>query len=111
MTNPGIMRTILALQCALGTVEDPVTVRIVDHIVEISDPLLSHEVPQNIHIAVGFGISGEYVVVGNDNYLIAVPDLRGFAELAFENANGTWAADVVRHEHIGLDPNVFSGLH
>src|SRR5207244_3873851 len=39
----------------------------------------------------------------------AVPDLGGFAEVLVEDAEGAGAADVVRHEHVDVDPDVFAG--
>jgi hypothetical protein len=50
-------------------------------------------------------------MVGDDDDLVFVPDLRGLAELAFEHADGARAANVVRHEHVGIHPDVVAGLH
>ena len=86
-------------------------VRVVDDVVEIGDALLLHEVAQDIHVAVRLGVGGEDVVVGNDDDLVAVPDLGVLAELAFEHADGARAANVVRHEHVGVHPDVVARLH
>ena len=95
----------------LDGVEYPMAVRVVDHVVEIGDPLLFDEIAQDIHVAVGLGVRGENVMVRDDDHLVAVPDLGVLAEFALENADGARAADVVRHQHIGVDPNIISGLH
>jgi hypothetical protein len=39
-----------------------------------------------------------------------VPDLRVLAELALEHADGARAAHVVRHEHVGVHPDIVAGL-
>ena len=57
-----------------------------------------------------FGVGGENVVVGNDDDFIFVPDFGVLAELAFEYADGSRPADVVRHEHVGVDPDIIAGL-
>jgi len=43
--------------------------------------------------------------------ILFVPDLRGFAELAFEHGDGARPANVVGHEHVGAHPDVVTGLH
>ena len=50
------------------------------------------------------------VVVGDDDDAVFVPDFGVLAEFAFEHANGPRPADVVRHEDVGVDPNVIAGL-
>jgi len=50
-------------------------------------------------------------VVGDDDDFVFVPDLGGLAELAFEDADGARPANVMRHEHIGIHPDVVAGLH
>ena len=57
------------------------------------------------HIVVG----GEDVVVGDDDDLVFVPDLGVLAELFVEDADGARAADVVGHEDIDIDPDIFAG--
>ncbi len=50
-------------------------------------------------------------MVRNDDHLVAVPDLGVFAELALEHPDGARPAHIVRHQDIGLDPNIVSGLN
>ena len=106
-----VMRAVLPLQMALARVEMPVAVRVVNHVVEIRDVLLLHEIAQDVHVAVGLGIGGENVVVGDDDDPGFVPDLGVLAELAFEHADGARPANVVRHEHVRVHPDVVAGLH
>jgi len=42
---------------------------------------------------------------------LLVPDFGRLAKLALEHANGARAADVVGHEHVGIHPDVVTGLH
>ena len=95
----------------MARVEHPMPVRVVNHVVEISDALLLHELAQDIHVAVRLGIRGEDVMVRDDHHFVAVPDLGVFAELALEHADRARPAHVVRHQDIGLDPNIVSGLN
>jgi len=105
-----VMRTILALEHAFTRIENPMAVRIVDHVVEIGDVLLLHKVAQDVHVAVRFRVGRKNVMVGNDDHFVAVPDFRILAELAFEHTDGARPADVMGHQHIGLDPHIISGL-
>ena len=50
-------------------------------------------------------------MVGDDDDLVAVPDLGVLAEVLLEDADGARAADVVRHEDVDVDPDVVAGLH
>src|ERR1700694_5567245 len=50
-------------------------------------------------------------MVRDNNYFVAIPNFGALAEFAFENTDGSRAADIVRHEHVGVYPNVVSGLH
>ena len=95
----------------LRGVELPRAVRVVNHVVEIGQALLLHEVAEDVHVAVRLGVGGENVVVGDDDDALLVPDLGGLAEFAFEHADGARAAHVVRHEHVGLHPDIVAGLH
>ena len=74
-------------------------------------PCSLHEVAQDIHVAVRLGVGGEDVVVGHDHHLVAVPDLRGLAELALEDPDRARPADIVRHQDVGLDPHIVAGLN
>ena len=49
-------------------------------------------------------------MVGDDDDLVAVPDLGVLAEVLLEDADGARAADVVRHEDVRVDPDVVAGL-
>ena len=46
----------------------------------------------------------------DDDDLVFVPDFRRLAELAFEHADGARPADIVRHEHVGVHPDVVARL-
>ncbi len=101
---------VLALELAARGVELPVTVRVVDHVVEIRQPLFAHEVAQDVHVAVGQAVGGENVVVGDDDDLVAIPDLGVAAELPVEHPDGPRSAHVMGQEDIGVDPDVVAGL-
>ena len=58
----------------------------------------------------GLRVGGEDVVVGDDDDLLGVPDLGVLAELLLEDADGARAADVVRHQHVDVDPDVLARL-
>ena len=101
----------LPLELAARGVENPVPVRVVDHVVEIGQALLLHEGAQDVDVAVGKRVGGENVVVGDDDDLVLVPDLGGLAELALEHADGARPAHIVGQEHIGLHPDIFARGH
>src|ERR1019366_6151411 len=71
--------------------------------------LLGHELPQRIDVAVGHLVFGVDVVIGNDDDFLAVPDLGVLAEVMLEDADGAWAAHVVGHEDVRIDPDVVAG--
>ena len=48
-------------------------------------------------------------MVGDDDDLLAVPDLGVLAEVLLEDADGAGPADVVRHEDVDVDPDVVAG--
>ena len=48
-------------------------------------------------------------MVGDDDDLVAVPDLGVLAEVLLEDADGARPADVVRHEDVDIDPDVVAG--
>ena len=75
-------------------------------VVVVRQVLLGHELPQHVDVAVGHLVFGEDVVIGDDDDLLAVPDLGVLAEVLLEDADGARAADVVRHEDVGIDPDV-----
>ena len=62
-------------------------------------------------VAIGFAVGGENVVIGNDHELARIPDLRVLAELAFENADRPRPANIVRHQHIRIHPDIVARLH
>ena len=104
-----VARAELLLELAARLVENPVAVRVVDHVVEIGQALLAHEIAQDVHVAVGKRVGGEDVVIGDDHDLVLVPDLGGLAELALEDADGARPAHVVGQQHIGLHPDIIAG--
>ena len=86
-------------------------VLVVNHVVEIRDALFADKIAEDVHVAVRERVGGENVMVGDDDDFVFVPDFGGLAELAFENADGARPANVVRHEHVGIHPDVVTGLH
>ena len=110
VTNTGVARSVLALELTFGRFKDPVPVRVVNHVVEIGQALLLHELTQSIHVAVRLGVGRENVVVGHDHDLVPVPDLRVLAELAPEHAYGSRPADVMCHQNVRRHPEVFTRL-
>jgi len=111
VADAGEVRAILPLKLALGGVEFPVAVFVVNHVVKIGDALLIHEIAQDIDVAVGHAVRGENVMVGDDHHLLRVPDFRVFAELALEDADGPRPANIVGHQNIDVHPYVVAGLH
>ena len=110
VAHAGVMQPVLALEIALGRVEYPVPIRVINHVIEISDPLRLHKVPQDVHVAVRLGIRREDVMVRHDDHFVAVPHFRRFAELALEHPDRARSAHVMRHQDIGLHPNIVTGL-
>jgi hypothetical protein len=110
VTDSGIMRAVLTIENSFAGIEDPMTIRVVNHVIKIGDPLLFYEIAQNIHIAVGFGIGRENVVIGNDNDLGTIPDFGVLAEFAFEDADRAGATNVMGHQYVSVDPDVVAGL-
>jgi hypothetical protein len=53
VANAGVLRAILAFEVSLGGIKDPVTVGVIDHIVEIGKLLFADEIPQDIDVPVG----------------------------------------------------------
>ncbi len=110
VADAGVMGAVLALELALGGVEFPMAVGIVDHVVKIRDVLLLDEVAEDIDVAIRHRIRGENVVVRDDDHFLPVPNLRVLAEFALEDADGARPANVVGHEHIHIHPDVIAGL-
>src|SRR2546422_78649 len=75
MANAGVMRAILPLQRALGRIESPMPLGIINHIVEIAQSLLLDKFTQNIDVAVRFGVSSKDVMVGDNDDFARVPYL------------------------------------
>jgi len=111
VADAGVLGAVLALQQSFGRVELPGAVGVIDDVVEIGNFLLPHEVAQDVDVAVGLGIGGEDVVVGDDDHPIAVPDLGVLTELALEDADGPGSAHVMGHQDIGIHPDVVTGGH
>ena len=80
-------------------------------VVVVFDALLSDEVTESLDVAVAFFVSGEDVVVGDDGDASCVPDLCVLAELFFEDTDGAGATDVVGHEDIDINPDIFTGFY
>src|SRR5205085_5594423 len=93
---------------SLARIEHPMAVRVINHIIEIPQPLLPHEVTQDIHVAIGFGVSSENIMVGDDDHFCRVPNLGVLAELTLENPDRPRPADIMRHEDVGIDPDVIA---
>jgi hypothetical protein len=50
-------------------------------------------------------------MIGNDDDLVAVPNFGVFAELLLEHADRARPANVMRHEDVGIHPDVVARLH
>src|SRR5690349_12708182 len=50
-------------------------------------------------------------MIRDDDHPLAVPDLGGLAEFAFEHADGARSADIMRHEHVSLHPDIIARLN
>jgi hypothetical protein len=111
VTDAGKIRAVLALELAFAGIKFPVAVFVVDHVVKIGDPLLVHEIAQDIDVAVRHAVGGKNVMVGDDDDLVRVPHFCGLAELALEHADGSRPADVVGHEDINTHPHIVAWLH
>jgi hypothetical protein len=105
------MRAILAVERAFFGIEDPLPVRIIDHVVEVGQLLFLHELAQEVDVAVGPGIRRENVVIGDDDDPLPVPHLGVLAEFAFEDADRPGSAHIVRHQDVRFHPNVVARLH
>ena len=102
---------VLLLELPFGGVENPVTVLVIDDVVEIRQTLFLHKIAKDIDVAVGKGIGGEDVVIGNDDDLGLVPDFRFLAELALEDTDRAWSAYIVGQENIGAHPYILTRGH
>ena len=111
VTNACVLRTVLALQHSFARIEVPRAIGIINHVVEVGQPLFLHELAQDVHVAIRLGVGGENVVIGNDDDALLVPDLGVLAELAFEHADGSRPAHIVRHQDIRLYPDIVASLH
>ncbi len=78
-------------------------------VVVVGEVLLFDEVAEDLDVAMRFFVGGEDIVIGDDDHSVLVPDFGVFAELFVENADGAGAADVVGHEDVDVDPDVFAG--
>ena len=101
---------VLALELAPGGVELPLAVGIVDHVIEIGQVLFAYKVAQDVYVTVREAVRREDVVVGDDDDLVAIPDLGVASELAVEHADGARPAHVVREEDVRVDPEVVAGV-
>ena len=64
---------------------------------------------KDVHIAIGQAVGREDVVIGDDDYFLPIPHFCVRTEVFLENADGGGAADVMRHEDIGVNPDVIAG--
>ncbi len=78
-------------------------------VVVVFQSLLAHEIPKSLNVAMAFIVGGEDVVVRNDDHPVRVPHFGIASELIVEDANRPRTADVVSHEDIDVDPDVFAG--
>src|ERR1700733_12929299 len=77
-------------------------------VIIIFQSLLFDEVSQNLHISMALGIGGKNVVVGNDDDLIPAPHLGLASELLVEDTDRAGTADIVGHQYVDIDPDVFA---
>ena len=111
MANPCVLGAVLPFQHSLGRIEYPMTIRVIDDIVEILEILFSYEIAKNINITIGFRIGGKDIVIGNNHYLAGIPDLGVCTKFPLKDPNGARAANIMSHEHIRSDPYIISSLH
>ena len=78
-------------------------------VVIVRQILLLHEASKEIDIAVGMLIVGKDVVIGNDDDLLAVPDLGIRAELLVKDSDRPGTADIMGHEDVYVHPDVVAG--
>lgn len=110
VTNARIITAILLLERSFGGIKNPFAIWVINDIVEILDPLLFHELTQNIDVAVRLGISRENVVIRDDDNFVPVPNLGFLAEFALENADGAGPANIVSHQDVGVHPDIITCL-
>ncbi len=49
-------------------------------------------------------------MVRDDHDFVPVPNLGGFSEMVFEDADRARTAYVMRHQHIHINPDIVTGL-
>ena len=72
VAHTGIIRSVLSLQQPLRRVELPLSLGVVDDVVEVGQLLFARKVAQDVHVAIGHRVGGEDVVVGDDDDALAV---------------------------------------
>ena len=80
-------------------------------IVVIPDPLLFHEITQDLDVAVALLFGRKDVVVRYDHHPFRIPDPRGLplGTKGFpKDADGARAAYVMGHQHVDVDPDVLA---
>ena len=78
-------------------------------VVKVRQLLLGRKLPQDIDVAVGHQVLGEDVVIGDDDDLVCIPDPGILAKVLLEDADSRWSTDIMGHENVGIDPNIFVG--
>src|SRR5260221_10237216 len=98
MTYARVLRTVLPLQHAFAGIEDPMPVRIIDHVIKVIYTLLFNEIAKNIDVPIRFRIRGENVMVGNNDDFVGVPYPGTLAKFAFKDPNRARPTNVVGHQ-------------
>src|SRR5262249_33565950 len=80
-------------------------------IIEVWKLLLLYKRPEDVHIAMGVLIRREDVVIRNHHHLLRIPDARLCAELFLKYLDRSRPADIMRHQHIHVDPDVIPRLN
>ena len=72
--------------------------------------LLLHKLAKDVYISISVGILGKDKMIGNDHYLVPVPYFCVFAKLLFKDREGTRSANIMRHQHIRIHPDIVARL-
>ena len=107
MANPCILGAVLPFQHSLGRIEYPMTIWVIDDIVEILEILFSYEIAKNIDITIGFRIGGKDIVIGNNHNLAGIPDL-GVCTKYFQQR---CHCSVLRRDILNNEPATSNGAH
>ena len=69
-----------------------------------------NEFAQSIDIAVTRFVFSKNVVVRNNYNAFLVPNFASFPNSRFKHPDGTWTTNVMRHQDIGVYPDIITGL-